>query len=101
MSDNFLDNNLEASFRTHLIYELARQDVSISDKMVGGAFQFGDELFTNKVTIKVHGINERGEVLYSIPFPGDHVYFYSAFPDCPEKLAPFHLRVSFCEGFLA
>lgn len=83
--DNFLESDLEARFGANLIGELLRQDLSISETMVGGAFQFRKDFRTDTVDITVHGVNKDRETLYSIPLYETgtgihgiscHFYFY-------------------------
>lgn len=92
ITDNFLDDEHEADFRTHLIFELARQDIPISNEMVGGAFQFGQALPTGGAEVTHSKDSTTGETLHTIPIPGDLLSYFSHFPGCPERIAC-HLQI--------
>lgn len=85
ITDNFLDDDREAAFRTNLIYLHANQGDPISDEDVGGALQFVKPLELARTTVTDRGRNpDTGLTLYSVEIPGDNIRFHRTWPDCPE-----------------
>lgn len=97
ITDNFLDEEREADFRVNLIFELARQDIPISNEMVGGAFQFGQALSTGGSDVTHSRDSTTGETVHTIPLSGDLLKYFSHFPGCPERVAC-HLQIRTPKG---
>lgn len=95
ITDNFLEDPLlgrgpESLFQANIIRELARQGTPISEEMIGGGFQFTENIAWNTVDVEYGTISNTGETLYKVPLiapKSDYLRLFAWYPDYPGHVS--------------